>query len=69
MGGYWSYGIHVYHMMPTKSFQEYTHGQSTVTEHEAQEGILQDIVGEWNERSPLVAIINKKKLIFLFWEA
>ena len=51
-----------YHMTTTKSFREYenTHMytvRSTVTEREAREGILRDIAGEWNERSPLVNIL------------
>ena len=50
-----------YHMTLTKSFRgfENTHTvRSTVTEREAREGILWDIAGEWNERSPLVIIIT-----------
>ena len=47
-------------MTPTKSFREYSKKihtvRSTVTEREAREGILRDIAGEWNERSPLVEI-------------
>ena len=32
--------------------------QSTVTERKVQEGILHDIGGKWNERSPLVITKN-----------
>ena len=50
-------------MTPTKNLRafENTHVhtvRSTVTEREAREGILRDIVGEWNERSPLVYYYN-----------
>ena len=32
--------------------------RSTITEREARKGILRDIAGEWNERSPLVSTIS-----------
>ena len=42
-----------YHMTPIKSFRElYTHGAKH--RHQAREGILRDIAGEWNQCSPLV---------------
>ena len=47
-----------YHVMLTKSFQEFENitqtVQSTATERKAWEGILQDIAGDLNERSPQV---------------
>ena len=49
-GGYWSYRL-------TISFENTHTVRSTVTKREAREGILRDIAGEWNERSPLVFII------------
>ena len=43
MGAYWSYRL-------TISYDAHT-VRSTVTERKAQKEILQDIEGEWNERS------------------
>ena len=44
MGAYWSYRL------ITISYDAHT-VRSTVTERKAQKEILQDIEGEWNERS------------------
>ena len=54
-GGYWSYRLTISYDADEEfsRIRKYT-VRSTVTEREAREGILRDIAGEWNERSPLV---------------
>ena len=59
-GRYWSYRLTISYDADEEFSRifENTHTvRSTVNEREAREGILRDIAGEWNERSPLVIII------------